>query len=101
MSTEFPNRKRQEESFINDEEKFLKGIAGFVLFLGIFSSVVILGRLTYDGEGGFQSFLLLVQILPASFVIWGVLRVLAKISINLHEINRKIKNSVKTDDNVW
>lgn len=95
MSTEFSNREQQEESFNNDAERTLKGIAGFVLFLGISSSIVVFFwaflRILSHEEGGFQLFLLIAQILLPSIIVWGILRVLSNISNNLHEINSKMK----------
>lgn len=46
----------------------------------------------YDKEFGFAIIFLMITILLLSVVVWGLLRVLCNISINIKEIKEKLKN---------
>jgi hypothetical protein len=75
-----------------DYENTLQNIGSIILICGIVTTLICFFTITWD-DGDFVpiGFSITVGVFFTSLITWAFLRVICKISRNLHEINDKIK----------
>lgn len=94
-----PEETNEVVSVDNSAESALKIIANIILGCGIIASAICLGTLCFVEQGDYSTetvfnptgFAITIMVLFSSLVSWGLLKVIANISLTLKEINAKTK----------
>lgn len=91
----FPKNKKEPDQSTSEEDT-LNGIGGITLILGLVCSLILFFTLAIRSESwgtefNMTGFIIALSVLIYSLTTWALLRVISNISINIRQLNIKMK----------